>query len=181
MPFLYCIWILILTAQCQCHNTRYKSLLHDQCNIQSTLWAHPLTWMSVALRLFADLTDVTLADEDINLILTDDNNRTILGNIALQMAPPNGKILNQCLMFFNFVKFVVWLMRTNILGGLVPQMTSPDGVLVQMCCNIYHIMGHIRTNQILLSQSCIQKVALRQRRCKICHILGMTFASKKLF
>ena len=34
-------------------------------------------------RLFADLTDVTLADEDSNLIPTDDVNTAILGNAAM--------------------------------------------------------------------------------------------------
>ena len=38
---------------------------------------------------FADLTDdVTLADEDSNSIPTDDINRAILGNVAMQVAPP---------------------------------------------------------------------------------------------
>ena len=40
---------------------------------------------------FADLTDVTLADEDSNLIPTDDVNRAILGNVAMQVAPPGGQ------------------------------------------------------------------------------------------
>ena len=34
-------------------------------------------------RLFADLTDVTLADEDSNSIPTDDVNRAILSNVAM--------------------------------------------------------------------------------------------------
>ena len=38
-------------------------------------------------RLFADLTDVTLADEDSNLIPTDDVHRAVLGNVAMQVAP----------------------------------------------------------------------------------------------
>ena len=42
-------------------------------------------------RLFADLTDVTLADEDSNLIPTDDANRAILGNVAMQVAPSGGQ------------------------------------------------------------------------------------------
>ena len=46
---------------------------------------------SVTERLFADLTDVTLADEDNNSIPTDDVNRTILGNVAMQVAPPDGQ------------------------------------------------------------------------------------------
>ena len=40
---------------------------------------------------FADLTDVTLADEDSNSIPTDDVNRAILGNVAMQEAPPGGQ------------------------------------------------------------------------------------------
>ena len=36
---------------------------------------------------FADLTDVTLADEDSNSIPTDDVNKAILGNRAMQVAP----------------------------------------------------------------------------------------------
>ena len=46
--------------------------------------------------LFADLTDVTLADEDTNSILTDDVNRAILGNVAMQVAPSGGQNWNQC-------------------------------------------------------------------------------------
>ena len=52
----------------------------------SDLWV----LMSVTHRLFADLTDVTLADEDSNLIPTDDVNRAILGNVAMQVAPSDG-------------------------------------------------------------------------------------------
>ena len=37
---------------------------------------------------FADLTDVTLADEDSNSKPADDVNRAILGNVAMQVAPP---------------------------------------------------------------------------------------------
>ena len=33
---------------------------------------------------FADLTDVTLADEDTNSILADNDNRAIQGNVAMQ-------------------------------------------------------------------------------------------------
>ena len=42
---------------------------------------------SLTTRLFADLTDVTLADEDSNSIPTDDVNRAIPGNVAMQVAP----------------------------------------------------------------------------------------------
>ena len=35
---------------------------------------------------FADLIDVTLADEDTNAILTDSTNRAIQGNVAMQVT-----------------------------------------------------------------------------------------------
>ena len=46
---------------------------------------------SVSPRLFADLTDVTLADEDSNSIPTDDVNRAFLRNVAMQVGPSDGK------------------------------------------------------------------------------------------
>ena len=42
--------------------------------------------LSVSNRPFADLTDVTLADENTNLILTDNVNRAIQGNEAMQVC-----------------------------------------------------------------------------------------------
>ena len=47
-------------------------------------------------RPFADLTDVTLADEDTKSILADNNNRAIQGNLAVQLAPPDAQIYNRC-------------------------------------------------------------------------------------
>ena len=46
---------------------------------------------SVHTRPFADLTDVTLADEDSNSTPADYVNRAILGNVAMQVAPPGGQ------------------------------------------------------------------------------------------
>ena len=46
---------------------------------------------SVHTRPFADLTDVTLADEDSNSIPTDDANKAVLGNVAMQVAPSSGQ------------------------------------------------------------------------------------------
>ena len=56
-------------------------------SLGSDLWV----LMSLSPRGFADLTDVTLADEDSNSIPTDDVNRAILGNVAMQVAPPGGQ------------------------------------------------------------------------------------------
>ena len=41
---------------------------------------------------FADLTDMTLADEDTNSIITDNANRAILGNVAMQVTQPGRKM-----------------------------------------------------------------------------------------
>ena len=57
-------------------------------SLGSDLWVGA---MSVIHRLFADLTDVTLADEDSNSIPTDDVNRAFLGNVAMQVGPSDGK------------------------------------------------------------------------------------------
>ena len=44
--------------------------------------------MSVFKRPFADLADATLADEDTNSILSDNANRAIQGNVAMQVTQP---------------------------------------------------------------------------------------------
>ena len=51
-----------------------------QVNLGSDLWVR----MSVRHRRFVDLTDVTLADEDTNSIPTDNANRAIQENVAMQ-------------------------------------------------------------------------------------------------
>ena len=43
-----------------------------------------------------DLTDVTLADEDTNSILTDNANRAFQGNVAMHVTLPGGQLWNQC-------------------------------------------------------------------------------------
>ena len=48
-------------------------------------------------HLVADLTDVTLADEDTNPILTDNANRTFQGNLATRVTQPGGQIWNQAM------------------------------------------------------------------------------------
>ena len=56
----------------------------------------PDIWVQVSgcltPRRFADLPDATLADEDTNSILTDNANRAIQGNMAMQVTQPDGKI-----------------------------------------------------------------------------------------
>ena len=46
--------------------------------------------LSQTERPCADKTDVTLADEDTNSILTDNANRAFQGNVAMQVTQPGG-------------------------------------------------------------------------------------------
>ena len=50
--------------------------------------------LKLSTRLCWDSTDVTLADEDSNSIPTDDVNRAIPGNVAMQVAPSDGQHWN---------------------------------------------------------------------------------------
>ena len=54
-----------------------------QVSLGSDLWVR----FSLTKPLCADLTDVTLADEDSNSTPADDVNRAILGNVAMHVAP----------------------------------------------------------------------------------------------
>ena len=61
-----------------------------QVSLGSDLWIQ----VSLTQPLVADFTDVTLADEDANSILTDNSNRAIQGNMTMQMTQPGWKICN---------------------------------------------------------------------------------------
>ena len=52
-----------------------------------------------------NLTDVTLADKETNLILTDNVNRLIQGNVAMQVTQPAGQLWNQCKLRHLITKF----------------------------------------------------------------------------
>ena len=54
----------------------------------------PMSVRPSVTRLCADLTNVILADEDSTWIPTDDVNRAILGNVAMQVAPSDGQHCN---------------------------------------------------------------------------------------
>ena len=49
--------------------------------------------VSLSMRGFADLTDVTLVDEDTKSILTNNANRAIQGLVAIQVTHPRGQIV----------------------------------------------------------------------------------------
>ena len=67
--------------------------LSDPGFLGSDLWVRfsQTDWLSIPC---ADLTDVTLADEDTNPILTDNAKRTFHGNVAMQVTQPGEKICN---------------------------------------------------------------------------------------
>ena len=46
--------------------------------------------------MFENLTDVTLTGEDTTSILTDNTNRAIQGNLAMQVTHPGGQFWNLC-------------------------------------------------------------------------------------
>ncbi len=50
--------------------------------------------LSLTETPFWNLTDVTLADKETNLILTDKVNRVIQGNVAMQVTQPGGQPSN---------------------------------------------------------------------------------------
>ena len=62
---------------------------------------------------FANLTDVTLADEGTNSILTDNANRAIQGNVAMHVTLPGGQLWNQCKWCHLVAKFA-----TNASGAI---------------------------------------------------------------
>ena len=68
-----------------------------QVNLGSDLWVRMSVRPSVTPRPFADLTDVTLADEDTNSILTDNANRAIQGNVATRVTQPGVQLWNQAM------------------------------------------------------------------------------------
>ena len=52
--------------------------------------------LSVTKRRLWNFTDVPLADEDTNSILTVNTNRAIQGNAAMQVTQPGGQVCNFC-------------------------------------------------------------------------------------
>ena len=50
--------------------------------------------LDLSTTCFWNLTDVSPADEDTNSIQTEDANKAIQGNVAMQVAPPGGQICN---------------------------------------------------------------------------------------
>ena len=79
------------------YTTHYFTSTHifyrTQVCLGSDLWVPVSVCLSVCQsQTLVDLTDVSLVDEDANLILADDTNRAIPGNLKMQVAPPGDQI-----------------------------------------------------------------------------------------
>ena len=86
----------------------FRRFYRTQAYLGSDLWVR----FSETHRTCADLTDVTLADEDINSILT--ANRAIQGNVAMQVTQPGWKMCNKCKWCHLVAKF-----GTNASGAML--------------------------------------------------------------
>ena len=73
-----------------------------------------------------DLTDVTLADEDTNSILTDNANRTIQSNVAMQVTQSGGQLWKQCKWRQLITKF--WGPNLQLM-----QVVPPGGQICNQC------------------------------------------------
>ena len=71
-------------------STVFLYFYRTQVSLGSNLWV----LMSVTHTPFADLIDVTVADEDTNSIPTNDVNRAIIGTVAMQVAPHSDQTCN---------------------------------------------------------------------------------------
>ena len=100
-------------------STFLSNFYRTQVYLGSDLWV----LVSLTHTPFADLTNVTLADEDTNSILIDNANRAIQGNASyatwwptlqtMQMVPTDDQILNQCKLCHILAKFA-----TNASGAI---------------------------------------------------------------
>ena len=127
--------------------------MYDQC-----VWVSETEWVSTTTC--ADLTDVTLAGEDTNSILTDNANRAIQGNVAMQvgnatwwptlqtmqMVPHDDQILNQSKLCHLLAKFA-----TNANGAiwwpnLQPMQVVPSDGRIFNQCKWRHLVANIGTN-----------------------------------
>ena len=84
---------------------------------------------------FANLTDVTLADEDTNPILTDIANRAIQGNVAMHVTLPGGQLWKQCKWCHLVAKFAtnssdaIWWLDGWLHYMLAKFLTNASGIL----------------------------------------------------
>ena len=99
----------------------------------------------VTKRGFADLTDVTLADEDTNSILTDDANRAIQGKLAMQVANlmskfwwPNLQPIQVAPSAFDLNQFeIFWLKKISQVMESIPGSVVPLARFIQVFPSLF--------------------------------------------
>ena len=108
--------------------------------------------------LCADLTDVTLADEDTNSILTDDVNMATISNVAMQVAPSGGQNWNQCKWRYLVAKSVTnaggatwWCKKQQYIQAT---QVAPQGGQIYNQCTWCHLMAKIGTNTSYIWNQC---------------------------
>ena len=103
-------------------------------------------WVSewVTERPCWNLTDVTLADKETNLILTDKVNRVIQGNVAMKVTQPGGQLWNLgkwCHLITKFLNQFKW--RND---QILNQFASPAGDQIWNWCKWRHLVTKSGTN-----------------------------------
>ena len=112
----------------------------------------------VTPRGFADLTDVTLADENTNSIQTDNANRAILGNMTMQVMQviqAGGQLWIQCKWHHQMTKFLTNANSAKITAdascaiwwpNLQLMQVAPSGGQIYKRCKWYHLVAKFTTN-----------------------------------
>ena len=121
-----------------------------QVSLRSDLWVRfSITeWLT-----FWKLTDVTLADEDTNPILTDDANRTFQGNVVMQVTQLCCQIWYQAIVvkseYANLKEIQIWFQDANSViwwPNMQPMQMAPSGGQICNQCKWCHLVAKFGTN-----------------------------------
>ena len=115
----------------------FRYFYRTQVILGSDLWVRVSLTHSLSPRGFADLTEVTLADEDTNSIPTDNVKRVIQGNVAMQVTQPGGHLLAK---FATNASGAIWW------PNLQPMQVVPSGGQICNQCKWCHQVAKFRTN-----------------------------------
>ena len=75
---------------------------------------------------------MTLADEDTNLILTDNAKRAIQGNVAMQHTQPSGQLCKQCKWRYLVAKYAINVSGAMLLPSSIQVTESISGSVVPL-------------------------------------------------
>ena len=83
---------------------------------------------------------MTLADEDTNPILTDNANRAIQGNVAMQVTQPGGQLCKWCHLV---VKFATNASGTTWIGSKFGHQVAPFALFAKLATRLRNLHCHI--------------------------------------